>query len=281
MRILFCGVAAIALSGCSWMGSGNSYKAASGSNYAAGASTSACCVGGERLSRWNFEQSIGAEFVVGGDAITASQVHPGFPAPAVEGIDVKMKDVYATGYRASLGGSYAINPNRKLTLQGFYAQADGNEVTWGEQGDVELRGTMSDFKSYGVEAGLRQYFQPKGFPLLKSVRPYIEARLGAEHVDAISMNNINQAVITSPLTPTTLAMYESTWVPTGSALIGIETPLFNRMTIGLETGIRYSGHLKSDNSDVSTGGFSDRYAGFNNGGDRYTVPLTLRGRYRF
>ena len=203
-----------------------------------------CCVGGESLSRWNVENNIGADFIVGGDAITGSQAHPGFPGPATALIDVDMKDAYATGYRSALGGSYALNPNRKITAQAFIARADGNEVTFGSQGGQALRGTMSDFKSYGVEAGLRQYIQPIGVPLLKSVRPYVEGKLGVAYVDDISLNNINQAVVTSPLTPTSLAMYQSSWVPTASALIGVETPVLNRFTMGVETGIRYAGSFE-------------------------------------
>lgn len=281
MRILFCGVAAVALSGCSWMGFGAGNQGVYGaqnnhSTYASGNADN-CCVGGERLSRWNFEDSLEAEFIAGGDIVTGSDTHPGFGVPATAVADVKMKDMYATGYRASVGGSYALNPNRKVTAQAFYSQADGNETTWGTQGGNALRGTISDYKSYGLEAGLRQYMNPGRF-----VRPYVEGRVGVAHVDAISMNNINQpGGATSPLTPTSLAMYDSSWVPTGSALIGVETPLFKRMTVGLETGIRYSGGLKSDSTDVGGGTFNARYSGFNNGGSRLTVPVTIRGRYRF
>lgn len=286
MRILFCGVAAIALSGCSWMGFGSSnqgvYGAQSGQPTYNTASNDGCCVGSQRLSRWNLETSLGAENFISGDMVTGSETHPGFVAPGTTVDDVKAKDMYAVGYRASLGGSYALNPNRKVTAQAFYSKANGNETSWGTQGGDVLRGTVSDYKSYGVEAGLRQYMQPKGFPLLKSIRPYVEGRVGVAHVDAISMNDINQpGGATSPSTPTSLAMYDSSWVPTGSALIGVETPLFKRMTVGLETGVRYSGGLKSDNSDVAGGTFNSRYSGFNNGGSRLTVPVTIRGRYRF
>ncbi len=276
MRILFCGVAAIALSGCSWMGFGNSAN----SGYSYKSSNADCCVGGQTLSRWNIEAASGADFNVGGTAITGSDVTPIVAAPSLNLVDVDMDDAYETMYRSSVGGSYALNPNRKITAQAFYSRADGNEVVWGTQGGVDLRGTMTDYKTYGVEAGLRQYFTPQRAPLVNSVRPYIEGRLGAAHVDGISLVNIRHVPNTSPNTPTSLAMYDGGWVPTASGLIGVETPLFNRMTLGIETGIRYSGELQSNNTDVNAG-FNNRYAGFNNGGDRYSVPLTIRGRYRF
>ncbi|MCF6275305.1 MAG: hypothetical protein L3J05_06040, partial [Robiginitomaculum sp.] len=184
MRILLCGVAAVALSGCSWMGFGNSQKSHTYGNntYSQKANNNGCCVGGKTLSRWNVESGLGTEFVVGGDAITGSQAPAGFLSPTTNLQDVSNSDVYAAGYRAELGGSYALNPNRKVTLTGHYAQADGNEVTWGTQDTATLRGTMSDYTSYGIEAGIRQYATPYRVPLLKSVRPYFEGKLGAAYV---------------------------------------------------------------------------------------------------
>ena len=284
MRILFCGVAAVALSGCSWMGFGHGYdhgySANSQPTYTK--SNNNCCVGGQTLSRWNVEGGVGTDFVVGGDAITGDQVHANtFPVTTVN--NVSMKDAYDTGYRAELGGSYALNPNRKLTVQGFYAQANGNEVDWGTQGANTLRGTMTDYETYGVEAGVRQYFQPTPMPLVKSVRPYVEGKLGAAHLNDSSLVGITETGIADPRNPTSLAMYEGGWVPTAAGLVGVETPLFNRFTVGVETGVRYVGSPQSDNTDLNAvaPNFNRRYAGANNGGSRLSVPVTIRGRYRF
>lgn len=276
MRILFCGVAAVALSGCSWMGFGNS----SNSGYAYNNDNSGCCFGEQALSRWNFEQSASAEFGVGGTAITGSQVSTAAPAPVMALTDVDMKDAYKTGLRLGLGGSYALNPNRKIVMEASYSKAKGQEVGFGTQGGTPIFGQMTAYKSYGINAGLRQYFKPQRVPLIRSIRPYIEGRVGAERVDDISLAAIVQTVPSSPSTPTILKMYEASWVPNASGMVGFETPLLNRLTLGVETGIRYSGKLKSDNTDVAAG-FNTRYAGFNNGGERLTVPVTIRGRYRF
>ena len=286
MRILLCGVAAVALSGCSWMGLGQSHgyynHHSDGQFKQKKSSNDGCCVGGQTLSLWNMEGGIGTEFMVGGDAITGDEAHPNnFPTTTIN--NVSMNDAYNPGYRAELGGSYALSPNRKLTAHGFYAQADGNDVAWGTQGANTLRGTMSDYQSYGIEAGLRQYFQPTRMPFVKSVRPYVEGKLGVAHLDDIRLENITESGVADPRTPTSLAFYESGWVPTAAGMVGIETPVFNRFTMGLETGIRYTGRPKSDNRDlnVAAPNFNRRYAGANNGGDQFSVPVTIRGRYRF
>jgi hypothetical protein len=287
MRILLCSAAAIALSGCSWMGMGHGHKHQSdnsyhGGHYAQQSNANECCFGTKKLSRWNIEAGVGPEFIVGGDAVTGDRTHAGFTAPVTALNTVSMDTAYDTGYRADIGGSYAFTPNRKLTGQVYYSQADGKDVALGLQDDVELRGQMSDYKSYGVEAGLRQYFRPAPMPLVHSVRPYVEGKVGAAHIDSIRLENIRGVTPVDPLTPTTLSMYDDGWVPTGAALVGVETPLFNRMTVGVETGVRYAGKPKSDNSDFADPtSFNGRYSGLNNGGDRWTVPLTIRGRYRF
>ena len=143
MRVLLLGVATIALSGCSWIGIGGhghhgQYKSAK---------QAGCCVGGKTLSRWNMEAGVGPEFTTGGDAITGSDIHPGVAALGLGVNNVTMKDAYKTGVRAELGGSYALNPNRKLTMQGFYSEAQGEDIAWGRQGVNTLRGKMNDYKS--------------------------------------------------------------------------------------------------------------------------------------
>ncbi|NNC36104.1 MAG: hypothetical protein EX271_12660 [Acidimicrobiales bacterium] len=288
MRILLCSAAAIALSGCSWFGYGhnqNHHQSYGSGQYAQQATGGECCFGSKKLSRWNVEAGAGPDFMVGGDVFSGSEAHGGFTGPVTALNDVSMNDAYNTGYRAEIGGSYAFTPSRKLTGQVFYAQADGQDVLLGTQDGVDLRGQFSDYKSWGVEAGLRQYFRPADMPLVRTMRPYVEGKLGAAHVDSIGIENMRETVPTAAGTPTSLALYEDGWVPTAAGMIGFETPLFNRMTVGVETGIRYTGKPNSDNTDMTATtaplDFNRRYAGANNSGDRFTVPVTIRGRYRF
>lgn len=269
------------------MGIGNNSgsHAYSGGHYAQAPNAHDCCFGDKKMSRWNVEAGVGPEFIVGGDALTGSQSHPGFTAPETLLEDVSMQDAYDTGYRAELGASYAVTPNRKITGQVYYAKAEGNDVAFGLQEDEVIRGQFSDYEAYGVEAGIRQYARPVRAPLINSFRPYVEGKLGAAYVEAMTLDNVRAGAAADPRTPTSLTLYEDSWVPTAAGLIGVETPLFKRMTIGVETGIRYTGKPKSDNTSyvagTAQGDFNQRYAGINNGGDRFTVPLTIRGRYRF
>ncbi len=282
MRTLLLGAAAIALSGCSWLGGSNHHSSSTyngyNQGYYSGQHTTKhkqdpCCVGGKRLARWNLEGAIGPEFIVGGDIITGDEINA---IPGVTSENVSFDTGYEDGMRYELGGSYALNPNRKVTLMGNYAKAEGNDVILGSINDRNVTGQLSDYERYGVEVGLRQYFTPTSAPVFGSVRPYVEGRVGAAHVDDIALENATYR--NNPYNGGNVNLYEGGWVPTGAGLVGVEAPVFNRATLGLETGVRYTGLLKTDTSDLTT---SVPLAGSNNGSASWTVPVMLRGRYRF
>jgi len=271
MRIVLLSAAAVALSGCSWLGlGGNSgsyghdigtYKASH-----AGGQNNGCC----ELSRWNVEGGVGKEIIRGPSFINRSGAND---IPGVVPNTVSASRAFDDATRYEWGGSYALNPNRKVSLIGHHVKADGNNIALGTapSGNV-LRGDLSDYEAWGAEIGLRQYALPIKAPLINSFRPYVEGRVGATHVDDIGISGVNSTNFTQA------GLYESGWVPTGAGLMGVETPVFDRFTMGVETGIRYEGKLKSDTSTLSPG---RGLAGINNGGDRWSIPVTLRGRYRF
>jgi hypothetical protein len=244
----------------------------SGAQHFAAAPRKGCCVGGKTLSRWNIEAGVGPEFFIGGDAISGDQIND------IDGVTSQarsFKDVYDPGIRYDLGTSYALNPNRKVTANVFYANADGEETTLGNINGEDVTGRIGDYERYGAEIGLRQYARPVGVPLLNSVRPYVEGKIGAARINDIDfVNSDPNATALAGTTP----FYEGGWVPTGAGLIGLETPVFDRFTMGVETGLRYTGVPASDTSVLSSG---VPLAGTNNGGANWSVPLQIRGRYRF
>lgn len=280
MRILLFGAATIALSGCSFLGLGGQkdYSHYNKSNgyygHQASHAPKSSCTSNQCLARWNLEGGIGPSFVVGGTAVTGDETNE-LPGLAIN--NIKMKDAYDTGWRAELGGSYALNPNRKVTATAFVDQADSaGRQDWGQiEAETNLTGALTDYKSYGAELGLRQYFAPRPGLILPSIRPYVEGRLGATHVDDIAITGAQANGVALP--GGDIAFYDSGWVGSAAGLVGIETPLTKYSTIALETGVRYTQGLdSSDNIQPGTA-----LAGTNNGSSRTTIPLMLRGRYRF
>ncbi|MEE9347668.1 MAG: hypothetical protein V3U82_05700 [Robiginitomaculum sp.] len=276
--LLALGVSTIALSGCSFIngitgGHGHNHHQASntyGGTYNAG--NDDCCVGQKALSTWNLEGGIGKDFTVGGDMFTGDQGHANILGQTLN--SVNMNDAYDAGIRAAIGTSYALNPNRKITGQVVYNKAEGNTVTLGQQGLNALSGTFGDYESLGVEAGLRQYFTPRVVGSNFGFRPYVEGKMGVAKVKDIDLTHSQANVVGA----TTTEFYDGGWVPSVAGLVGVETIVAKRATIGLETGIRFSQGLDSADNLLTN---SPQFGGTNNGGERWSVPVTLRGRYRF
>ena len=283
MRILLLGTAAIALSGCSWLGLGNNNYQQSyhtyknqGGQYAKQAYRAPVsgCASGKCLARWNVEAAVGPEFSAGGgSAITGDFTSP---LSTADINTIKMDDAYSTGYRAELGGSYAVSPNRKFIGNVFYSEAEGEEnLNLGTLNGQQLTGNLSDYTTYGAEVGLRQYFTPVRAPLVRSIRPYVQGRVGLTRVEGIDLENTTLGGVANPAT--NVAFFDNSWVGSASGTFGVETPLTKYSTIALETGIRYVQEPGGDNSDLA----GSPIAGINQGGGRTTIPLMLRGRYRF
>ena len=277
MRILILSVSAIALSGCSWLGLGNndnyqSYnQKTSYSNYNYKSKATNGCNSGKCLSRWNLEAAVGPTINVGGNAITGDQAHIGTGTFN----NVSFAQAYKPGVRGEIGGSYALNPNRKITANVHYEQADSEgTLDWGTIGTQNLTGALSDYETYGAELGLRQYFAPRRGPLIGNIRPYVEGKLGATHLNDINIEGARLGG--TAFSATDVPFYRSGWVGSAAGLVGVETPIARHATIALESGIRYTQGPRSADGVQGT-----LLAGTNNGGSRTSIPVMLRGRYRF
>lgn len=282
MRILILGVSAIALSGCSWLGLGNN-KAQNSYNQLANSgnysyqknSRSNGCSTGQCLARWNIEAAVGPTFNIGGSAITGDETNAGTGANIN---NVSFREAYRPGIRGELGGSYALSPNRKVTATGFYeeAESDGG-LNLGTLGTQTLTGELSDYRAFGGEIGLRQYFAPRrGGNFIGNVRPYVEGRLGATRLRSVDLQGA--ALDGVALGAADIPFYRGSWVGSGAGLVGVETPIARRTTLALESGVRYT---QSPRTDTSVLGAGNPLGGINNGGGRVSIPLMLRGRYRF
>lgn len=271
MRILLLGVAGIALSGCSWLSGGYSYNQGGyySHDHTGGHAGHAAPHAPKPLSKWSINGSIGTDFIVGGDAITGDDT-PG----AVNVHQVGMQEMYKPGYRGEAGLSYALNEKQSVTINGHYQEAQGKDnviFANGLGGTASM--TMSDYKAYGFEAGLRHNISPTRLPLLRSVQPYLEGRVGFTKTNDLIGENVMIGGGAAP----DIALYEGRVVPTASALFGVEKPLSRHFSVGMETGLRYN--AKSSSDDTDTGGTI--FAEMNNDSSRWSVPVQIRGRYRF
>jgi len=273
LRILIVAVASVTLSGCSWLGSTHNHNKRSStyssSSYSSGYSSSSRSA--NKPGKFSISGSLGTEIAVGGNVLSAENTP--FASPArVE--HRSMKDAYKLGWRGELGGAYRIGKNQELTVTGFYQTAKGKDMVIATTAIGTVNGNLSSYKAFGGELGLRQNAGVTNLPLLRGVTPYIEGRVGVASVSDVTMQNMS----INGLPPVAdFALYKGKMGVTASALVGFEKPISRKMSIGFETGVRYMGGLSEDNT-ITTGTFLE---GANQGGSRWSVPLQIRGRYRF
>ncbi|MGB0908055.1 MAG: hypothetical protein ACPGVT_11220 [Maricaulaceae bacterium] len=278
MRIVLLTAAVISLSACSMGGQPNgTYQAPQPQPYMAGdyqAQTPQHIQSNYRTAKFSVEAGVGKEFVAGGTLWDGELENP---VVGVTANKIKMKDAFKTGTRYDVGASYALNPRLKISATAYKTKHKGKEnLPVASFFGLPEVADVTDYDSYGIEAGLRKYGAPVKTPLVKSIRPYIEARAGAAHVDDISF--VNYTIGVAGAFPDQ-KIYDKGWAPTGAGLIGFETPVFNRFTMGVETGIRYNGKLNSNEMGDTTPG--NIYEGANSDGSKWSIPVSLRGRFRF
>ncbi len=266
MRRALLGVSAFALSGCAWFGGapeyhhGNTYQ----SGYHGHHSHHGHHVGHQVTtpSRWSVEGSIAAQQFTGGNVLQ------NFPTAGDSTFKQEYDDVYETGLGATAGLSYDVAPKTTIFGQGFYNEAESKNERLNigsTAGGTPLFGTISDYKSYGMEVGFREYASANPY----KTRPYIGGTIGMSYVDSIDarIDGVGPAPVEPPAVR---RLYDGEWVPTASGIIGVEMPIARQAALALETGLKFEGKRDPVLLDGRT-----------SVEPTYTVPVRLRGRYRF
>lgn len=193
----------------------------------------------------------------------------------------KYTDIYKTGFGIGLDLAYGLGGGFELLGGVAYNRLDGSQVEVGSAAlrdaagarvgaDVPVFGRFGDYKAWTVEAGVRSYFGTG------SLQPYLAARAGARFVDPIRASFTIPAVnLVSTLD--NVAFYRRSTVFTGGIDAGLDYSISPRASIALETGIRYAGKLRGDDSVIGGLGL----AAINGEGNLISIPISVRLRASF
>jgi len=270
MKRYILGVAVLGLSACGWNNSGHN-----GYNYGNQYNQNSGYYGGNQGYHQGYHQGhqqpgqhfkhrqggTSLEFGVGVEEFTGGNLLPREPFGNGSLNKIEYDDAYDTAYRFSGGIAHDVAPKTTLLARGFYKHADSSgdvlDVAQDANGATTAAGTFSDYKSYGAEIGFREYLNARGAK--SQLRPYIGATVGAAYLESIDFNSV---------TGNSAQLFDGEWVPTASALVGIELPVSKQFSLGVESGLRYEG-----NREVADGPYDTT--------DAYSIPVQLRGRFRF
>lgn len=134
-------------------------------------------------------------------------------------------------------------------------------MTVGDVATLDLRAAFDDYRSYGLDAGMRFHFAP-GAPL----SPYVSALGGFRRVEAIA------GTFTVPAANVTLRdvpFFDDSTVPVVGGDLGVLFSVSPRIRIGVEGGVRYHSDLKQIEGLSGTG-----LENLNDAGHRWSVPVS-------
>jgi hypothetical protein len=151
----------------------------------------------------------------------------------------------------------------------IWQSADADLVRLGDFGQSSLYAQYSDYKSFGLDVGLRRYI-----PLSSSsFRAYAEATIGIADVNRI---NVQFAAPQSQLIANNTDFYDGTASFTWSIGAGVLFPIASKLDFNAQLGLRHVGGLAQVDQLVGTG-LDD----LNDNSARLTFPIIVGVRFRF
>ena len=180
----------------------------------------------------------------------------------------KTSDIFdpGVGWRAGIG--YGVSRNVELFGDFVWGKAEASELSVGNVASLDLRAAFGDYKNYGMDGGVRYHFVPGA-----RVAPYVSALAGFRRVDSISGTfSVPAAGVTLPDTP----FFDDSTVPVFGGDLGVLFAVSGRISLGVETGIRYHTDLSDIEGLAGTG-----LENLNDAGSRWSVPITGVVRFGF
>ena len=231
--------------------------------------------------------TIGTDFTIGGDFVkSGSQTvsNANLFGAAVTGTTTfsagsqTFSNAYDVPIQIGLAANYGLTSADEVSANVRYMHASGKNFdalnvtgagTYNGQaygGSATFQGKFSDYNEAGLDAGYKHFFSTP-YPLF---HPYLGGTLGAVHNNNVKLD---LSLSGTPVV-TGIGFFNAGWTWSAGLQTGFRYDIASATAIGLETGIRYTGTLKQNTTDINTasaGGLS----GVNGGGSRWDIPLVL------
>jgi hypothetical protein len=177
-------------------------------------------------------------------------------------------EVYDTAYGFRAGLGYGISRRAELFGDFTWGRSEASPLSVGNVAGLDLQAQFADYRTYGVEGGLRYHFAPDA-----PVNPYIAGVGGFLVVDAIPATfSVPAAGVVLRDTP----FYDKSTVPTFGGDFGLLLQVAPAFGFGIEAGLRYQATLDSLPGLAGTG-----LENLNQVGDRWSFPVVGTLMIRF
>lgn len=216
--------------------------------------------------RWSTTFTAGAAVPAGGEFHEGGR---GTVLGLPTGVEAKTNgDIFDPGIGWRAGVGYGVSRNAEVFGDFVWGRAEASEVSVGNVALLDLRAAFADYTSYGMDGGMRYHFVPGA-----RVAPYVSALAGFRRVEAIPGTfSVPAAGVTLPDTP----FFDDSTVPVFGGDVGVLFAMSPRVSLGVETGVRYHTDLSDIEGLAGTG-----LENLNDAGSRWSVPISGVVRFGF
>lgn len=177
-------------------------------------------------------------------------------------------DVFDTAFGWRAGVGYGVTRSVELFGDFAWTRASASELSVGNVASLDLRAAFGDYRSYGLEGGVRVHLAPGA-----RVSPYVSALAGFRRVDAIPGTF---SVPAAGVTLRDIPFFDDSVVPVFGGGVGVLFGVSSRVSIGVEGGFRYHSDLSDIEGLAGTG-----LENLNDAGSRWSVPISGVLRFGF
>jgi hypothetical protein len=180
----------------------------------------------------------------------------------------KTDDIFDPGIGWRAGVGYGVSRNVEVFGDFVWGRAEASELSVGNVASLDLRAVFADYTSYGMDGGMRYHFVPGA-----RIAPYLSALAGFRQVEAIPGTfSVPAASVTLRDTP----FFDDSTVPVFGGDVGVLFGVSPRVSLGVETGVRYHTDLSEIEGLAGTG-----LENLNDAGSRWSVPISGVVRFGF
>jgi hypothetical protein len=177
-------------------------------------------------------------------------------------------DIFDPSFGGRAGVGYGVSRHVEIFGDFAWRRSDATELSVGNVASLDLRAAFGDYRSYGMDAGMRYHFTPGA-----AVAPYVSALAGFRRVDAISGTfSVPAAGVTLRDTP----FFDDSTVPVFGGDLGVLFAASRRVSLGVEAGVRYHTDLSQLEGLAGTG-----LENLNDAGSGWSVPISGVVRFGF
>ena len=178
------------------------------------------------------------------------------------------EDVYGTGLHIRFGGGYLIDEITEVRATFTLQSLDADLTEMGEIGSSRLYAQYDDYQSFGLDVGLRRYFDLK-----PGLRAYGEATAGLAFIDETDVTLVAPG---ANLSGTATDFYDRTAAFTLGANAGLMVQMAERVDVFGQLGLRFvTGMAEVDSlEDTALETINDK-------SERWTLPFLVGVRLRF